>query len=124
MSQGYDLVRTYTAGAAIPARTWVKYSADNTVVAAISATDAVIGISDAMAVVAGDRVDVSHEGIVNALAGGTINRGDPITANAAGASVTATPAAGVNNRIGGFAQISAVAGDIFPVLLSIGSIQG
>lgn len=124
MSEGYLTVRTYTAGAAIAARRIVKFSADYTVIQAAAATDAAVGVADLAAVAAGDRVDVSREGIVPVEYGGTVTRGDLLTSDASGRAVTAAPAAGVNNRIIGIAEVSGVVGDIGSVLLSIGSTQG
>lgn len=124
MSQGYDIVRTYTAGAAIAAKRIVKFSADYTVIQGAAANDALIGVADLAAVATGDRVDVSREGLVDVEYGGTVARGDLLTSDATGRAVTAAPAAGVNNRIVGIAEVSGVVGDIGSVLLSVGSTQG
>ena len=56
--------------------------------------------------------------------GGTVARGAPVTADASGKAVAAAPAAGSNVRIIGFAEVSAVAGDIAPVLIAPGVMQG
>lgn len=124
------LTKAFTAGGAIVSYTLVKFGADdNTVVAAAAATDSIIG---AVALVAppgsnaasGDSVDVQLEGIADLKAGGNITRGGLVTSDASGFVVAAAPGAGVNNRIVGVALASAVANDIIPVHLNLGSIQG
>lgn len=100
-------------------------AADGEVVASAAAADAHIGVCiQPGGSLAGQRVDIALDGIVEVIAGGTITRGAVLTSDANGAAVTAAPAAGVNNRVLGIAMVSAVAGDIFPVLLKGASIQG
>ncbi len=124
------LTKAFNAGGAIASYTIVKFGADDdTVVAAAAATDSLIG---AVALVAppgsnaatGDRVDVQLEGIADIKAGGNITRGGLVTSDASGQVVAAAPGAGVNNRIIGTALASAVSGDIIPVLIRPGSVQG
>lgn len=120
-----QLIKNYTAGAAIAAATIVRLSAAETVVAASAATDAIIGVTGDVNPVAGERVDVTMEGIVFCVAGAAVALGALLTSDASGRAVTAAPATGVNNRVIGFAIESAVAaGDIIRVMLSPGSIQG
>ena len=63
-------------------------------------------------------------GIAFVQLGGTVARGAPVTADANGLGVTAAPGAGVNARILGFALVSGVSGDVVPVLINQGLMQG
>lgn len=115
----------YAAGAAIAARRLLKFSADGIVIQATAATDDLIGVSDSLGATAqGDRCDTYVGGVVEIDVGGNIGRGKPVTSDANGKAVQAAPAAGVNNRIIGFAQATYVAGDIGEFLVAPGSLQG
>lgn len=119
------LAKTYTAGGAISAFRIVKLgSNDGEVVQAAAATDLLIGVCAELAPASGERVDVHKIGIARVEFGGTVTRGNPVTADASGKAVAAAPAAGSNVRIIGFAEVSAVAGDIADVLLAPGVMQG
>ena len=118
------LTMNYDAGAAIAKRRIVKLSADFTVVQAAAATDAMFGVAAELDAVSGGRVDVHLSGIAEVEAGGTITRGALVTSDATGKAVAAAPAVGVNNRVIGTALVSAVAGDVLPVLLGPHQIQG
>ena len=114
----HGLIKSYTAGGAIAANTLLKFGADDrTMVPAVTATDAIIGVAD-LAASTGQMVDCIMDGIAMVKAGGTITRGQPITANASGQGVASTAAVGA--RIVGFALASAVSGDLFPVQLAPG----
>ena len=118
-------LRSYTAGAAIAARRIVKFdSADNTVIQAAAATDLSIGVSEWGCSAAGDQVDIVKCDLALIEFGGTITRGQPITSDANGKAVAASPATGVNHRIIGFAEVSGVSGDIGEVWLDKGYLQG
>lgn len=121
-----SLIKTFVADAAIGARLLVASgSADANAALATASTAKIIGVSDmAAAAATGDKVDVILSGTAELLLGGTVTRGDPVTADANGKGVTAAPATGVNARYAGFALSSGVAGDIIPFLLSQGIIQG
>jgi hypothetical protein len=121
-----QLVKAYKAGAQIAPCLIVKWdSVDLQVLPAAAATDKIAGVSVVnVTAPSGQRVDVIKAGIAQVQLGGTVTRGDPITSNASGLGVTAAPAAGVNNRIVGYAEISGVSGDIIPVLVNIDTIQG
>lgn len=120
-----DDTRNYTAEAACPARTIAKFgSADHGVVPAAAATDYLIGVFELGCTASGDRVDVIKEGIALVKFGGTITRGQPVTADSSGYAVAAAPSAGSNVRIIGFAEISGVSGDIGEVWLSPSIMQG
>lgn len=119
------LTKSYNAGGAIGARLIVKPgSNDYDVVAGAAATDLLIGVSTDIAAASGERVDVVQEGIADVKLGGSVTRGQPITSDGSGQGVVAAPAAGVNNRIIGFALISGSSGDVIPVQLAPGYMQG
>ncbi len=118
------LYRTYTAGGAIAAFRIVKPSADGAVVQAAAATDFLMGVTGPIAPASGERVDVIKSGIAPVEFGGTVTRGGPVTADANGKAVAAAPGAGTNARIIGFAEVSAVSGDIADVFLYPGFMQG
>lgn len=121
------LNKTFLAGATINPYRIVKFGADDDhVIQGAAVGDALIGVIDqpAAAAAAEDRVDVQMAGIANVEAGGAITRGNYVTTDATGQAAAAAPGAGVNNGVVGVALKSAVAGDIFPVLLSPCRIQG
>ena len=119
------LADNFRAEAAIPAFTIVKFgSADTLVVAAASATDKIYGVTTDIPAAAGERCDVISVGGADVLYGGNVSRGDLLTSDASGRAVTAAPAAGVNNRVIGIAEVSGVAGDIGYVSIARGSTQG
>lgn len=123
MNQG--LIKNYIAGGAISQRRIVKFGADDkTVLAAAAATDLLMGVSTDIDTVLGEPTDVQVTGIALVKAGGVITRGNEVTSDATGQAVAAAPGAGANNRIIGVAFASAVAGDLIPVLLSMGVKQG
>lgn len=119
-------IKTMTATAAILANRIVQIgSADYEATPATAATQTLIGVSDAVGQdTAGDRVDVIVNGEADVKLGGTVTRGDFITAGAAGVGVAAAPSAGVNNGVIGIAMQSGVSDDIITVRLSLGQIQG
>lgn len=120
------LIRNFIAGGTVGQYRIVRFgAADGEVVQASAATDAILGVScQPGSTPQGARCDVVLDGIAEVIAGGAITRGQLVTADATGAAVPAAPAAGVNNRVLGIAQVSAVAGDIIPVLLKQGQVQG
>ncbi len=120
------LTKTYVAQGDIPARAIVKAGAsDGTVAVATASTDAIIGVSERLDAADGDRVDVIHSGIAEIVAGGPIAYGDYFTASNAGVAVAASPAAGVNARVGGVVlQSATAAGDIIDSLLTPIRVQG
>lgn len=120
-----DLTKAYKAGGAIPAYSLVKVgAADGEVLAATAVSDLIIGVTTSIAAASGDIVDVVHEGVVDVKAGGVIARGTFVTTDGSSQGVAAAPAAGTNNSVIGRALMTAASGDIIPVLLSIGQIQG
>jgi hypothetical protein len=119
------LAKAFTAGGAINPYRIVRFSAAETVVQAAAATESVIGVNTDLSVVLNERVEVMTHGVAWVEAGAAIALGAPVASDASGRGVTAAPAAGVNNRIIGFALDAAVAaGDQIRVLLSPGLMQG
>lgn len=119
------LIKNFTAEAAVLPRRIVKHGAtDFSALHGAAATDALFGVTAELAADAGARVDVILTGTADVEYGGTVNRGDPITSDAVGRAVASTPAAGVNNRIVGFAGMSGVVGEIGLVQIAPGRIQG
>jgi hypothetical protein len=120
------VLKSVIAGAAISRYRFLKFSASDTVVHAAAATDAIVGVSDTAALAAGDRLDAHIGGgpLVLVEFGGAVVRGGPVTSDANGKAVAAAPAAGTNNRIGGFAMESQASGDIGYVEFYPGFMQG
>lgn len=118
------------AGAAVKSYRFVKFGAnENKVVQAAAATDKIIGAVNMVAppgsnADAGDRLDVEVIGFAEIQCGGNVAFGDLVTSDADGRAVTAAPAVGVNNRIGGIAWDSGVLNDIILVMLTPVSLQG
>jgi hypothetical protein len=113
------LAKSYLAGAAIDPSRIVVLTAADTVGLATSATAASIGVTDEIAVAAGQRVDVIVAGIAWVTAGAAVALGAQLTADAAGRAVTAVPAAApaagaiptVHRVVGSALEAAAAAGD-------------
>lgn len=119
------LNRNYTAGGAIAAFRIVKCgSNDGEVVQAAAATDFLMGVCESVGPASGERCDIVKAGVADVEFGGTVTRGGPVTSDANGKAVAAAPGAGTNNRIIGFAEVSAVSGDIASILIAPGLMQG
>jgi hypothetical protein len=118
-------IKGFNAGAAITKNRIVKHgAADGAAIQAAAATDAMFGVSYQLDTASGATVDVVTEGMAKVEYGGTVTRGDPLTSDASGKAVTAAPAAGVNNRIIGYAQVSGVSGDFGLTSIEPGGMQG
>lgn len=119
------LTKGFKAGAAITRRRIVKFGADDaSVLLGAAATDALIGVSTEIDAAIGEPCDVHLGGIPEVEFGGAVTRGAQLTSDATGRAIAAAPAAGANVRTIGIALVSAVAGDIGPIMLSPGSLQG
>lgn len=119
------LNKNYVAEAAIAAYRIVKFgAADGQVLQAAAATDSLMGVMESVGPALGERCDAVKSGIADVEFGGTVARGAAVTSDANGKAVAAAPAAGSNVRIIGFAEVSAVSGDIAPVLIAPGVMQG
>lgn len=120
------LIKAFTAETAVSPCRIVKFgSADGAVVQGAAVTDLLIGVADSLGQsTAGDRIDVVLSGIADVEFGGNVTRGQLVTADSNGKAVAAAPAAGVNNQVIGRALVSAASGDIGPILIAPGSMQG
>lgn len=118
--------KNYLAGGAIPAYTPVKFSANpGEVVAAVAATDKVIGVTMDVAVVAGERVDVIHLGEAKVVAGAAFAAGDLLMASAGSQALVAAAAAGANVRVFGEArELASAQGDIVEIVVFPSMFQG
>lgn len=93
---------------------------DKQVETASAATDPILGVADTFDTEAGEMADVIMSGLAPVMAGGDIDFGDPVTADADGYAVAAVPVAGSLVRIAGFAMCDATTGDRFDILVSPG----
>ncbi len=119
------LVKNYVAGGTIAAYTIVKWdSVDLQVIQAATATDLSIGVSGRLGAASGERIDIIRSGLAMVTYGGTVTRGQKLTANASGQAIATAPAAGTNNQIIGIAEVSGVSGDTGSVLLTQSVMQG
>lgn len=121
-----ETVKTYVAEGAIGPCLFVKPgAADYGVLAGAAAADKVIGITvPNVSAAIGDPVDVIHDGIADLKIGGSVTRGDLLVSDASGQGVVAAPTTGANARYGAVALVSGVSGDIIPVKVTLGSVQG
>lgn len=118
-----SLTKSYIAQGAIAAYRICKAgTADRAVSQAGAATDKFFGVSVELSVVDGERVDVQRTGLPLVQFGGAVDRGDPLTSDAQGRAIKANPAPGTRMAIIGFAEVSAVAGDIESMLIAPGFI--
>lgn len=107
----------YAAGAISKFRIVKHGAADGVAALAVAGADASFGVTDSLgAQGANDPVDVIRGGIASVTYGGTVTRGDPLTADSEGRAVKAV----TGNRIIGFAEESGVANDIGSVFISPG----
>jgi hypothetical protein len=105
--------KSFKAAADIAPNSIVKFTANAGEVApATAATDKIAGVTDSVAVSAGQMVDVAIEGILPVKAGGNIAAGDPLTANANSKAVAATFTAATMKFVIGRALAPAVADDL------------
>lgn len=105
------LTKSLVATTAIPARRLVKFgAADGTGVPAVDGAAFIYGVSSEIDTAVGERVSVHSVGnIADVEYGGTVTRGDALTADAQGRAVATTTAGA---RCVGFAEVSGVVGDI------------
>lgn len=119
------LTIAYLAEAIIAACRIVKHgTADDKVIQAAAVSDGIMGVTTSVPAAIGEHVDVIKSGIANVEYGATVTRGAPLTTDSVGRAVVAAPAAGVNNRIIGFAEVAGVVGDIGQVWIEPGVMQG
>jgi hypothetical protein len=126
----YSVVKAYKGSAALTAYTIVKFgSADDTVSPATASTDLLYGVVNELSlsaadVTAGATADVTVSGPAEVVLGGSVTRGQKLTANASSQAIAAAPSAGSNAQIIGIAQKSGVSGDIIPLLVAPSVMQG
>lgn len=120
------LTKSLEATTAITKRRLVKFgAADGAGVPAVDGTAFIVGVNSDCDVAIGERASVHSIGnIADVEYGGTVARGDPLTADGTGRAVTAAPAAGANSYIVGYAEVSGVVGDIGSCYVCPGRIQG
>lgn len=117
--------RSVLAQAVIASFLIIKHgNADNSAALATAPTDLLLGTNDSLEKAVGELVDYPTAGTGQVKLGGIVTRGQPITADAASKGVAAAPAAGVNNRIIGFALQSGVADDVIDYDIAPGYVQG
>lgn len=126
MGQTSGLEKSIKCTAALAAAYLIaKFGADDdTLSQATASTEELVGVFQHATSAAGEEVRVMLEGITRVVLGDTVTRGNYITSDANGKSVAAAPGAGVNAYVIGQALASGVAGDIIPVHLRPGRIQG
>lgn len=119
------LIKNYTAGGVIAPNRYVMWGVTAGEVVQATAGARVCGICiQPGGVVQGQRVDVVRTGLMEVEFGGTVAPNDPLISDAQGRAVKATPAAGVNANLAGFADLPAVAGDIVPHIVTPSTMQG
>lgn len=113
------LIKNFIAGGVINPFRILKLSADDAVVQAAAASDALIGIAvvpyPGSTVALNERIDVCLSGACEVEYGGGVTRGALLTADANGKAVTASAA----DRVIGVAMVSGVSGDIGSVMLGV-----
>lgn len=120
------LTKTYVAGEAVTKRRIAAFgSADGKAILAASAAVAMFGVFADLDAAAAARVDVHEAGIVEIELGGTVSRGDPITAKSdgTGKGVKAEYDGSGKVYVVGRAMVSGVSGDIIPVKIALGRID-
>lgn len=112
--------KTYDSSGAIPAYTIAKFTTtDFQATIAGAATDPLAGVTTEIASADGERVDIIHGGSAQVIAGGTITAGAQLTSDASGHAIVTTTA---GNRVIGVARQAASSGDVFEVILALGSV--
>lgn len=109
-------IKACYAASALPKFRIVKHgNADAVAALAIAGTDACFGVTDSLGANGpNDPVDIIRGGIASVTYGGTVTRGDPLTAGADGKAVKAA----TGQRVLGFAEQSGVANDVGSVFIS------
>ena len=126
MGQTSGIEKVVKATAAIATAFLIaKFGADDdTLSQATASTEELVGVFQHTVAAANDRIRVMLTGITRVVLGGTVVRGNFCTSDANGKGVAAAPASGVNAYHVGKFMASGVSGDIVPVLLGPGRIQG
>lgn len=107
------LTLSYRTAAAVIGYLIVAFDAEGLAVTASDPTANLIGVADSLgAAEAGAMLDIVKVGLSEVRLGGTVDHGDPLTTDADGKAVKATPVAGSVIRIIGFAEMDGEADDI------------
>lgn len=93
-------------------------AAGTTVIHAVDAAAAIVGVVGDLDAAVGKVADVHMAGIAEVEAGAAVTDGMPLTANSAGEAVNGTPSAGAVSWIAGIALADGADGDIIPMLLA------
>lgn len=96
---------------------FVKLAGNNSVVPCAATTDCPVGVLR-NAPQLNAEADVAFSGVVKLTAGGAIAAGNRVGTNAAGQAVALVEGTNTTDYVAGQALVSAVAGDIFEVLLA------
>ncbi len=119
------LIVAYDAGGTINAHRIVKVGgSDYEALQATGNGEAFLGLSTDVKAESGEPVDVIRDGIGNIEYGGSVTRGDWLTADADAKAVTAAPASGTNVQVIGRAEVSGVAGEIGAAFIRPFELQG
>lgn len=114
------LINAFEAEAAIGAYHIVKPGTSyGQAILAAANSDTLIGVKDALAADLGDNCDIVMQGIGEVILGGTVARGEFVTADASGHGVKLTDAmleSGACNSIG-ICMKAGVSGDIVPIFI-------
>ena len=112
------LIKSFYADGTLQGRKLVTFGTGKLKVKqATAATDALIGITTQIGSESNGRVDVIFSGITEAVAGGTISKGEVLTSDTSANVITATQA---SDRVIGIALEDAVVGDFVTVLIAQG----
>ena len=112
------LIKSYAAAADTLGKRIAAFAiAEGQVAAAASDTDKIFGVVDEYGAKAGSPLDVVECGEAAVEAGGDIDAGEFVTADAQGRAVVAAPGAGETVRCAGIATRDAVEGDIFDIIV-------
>ncbi len=120
-------IRAYEAADEIDGYQLVVFAdptVDKSIEPAVGSGAFILGTADAMGSDPRGMCDVHRGGLVSVKLGGTVQAGDPITANTSGLAVVAAPAAGTTAFIVGFADDHGGVGDIIDVFFAPGTIRG
>ncbi len=110
----------FVANTTVSGRTIVQVTSADKQVSPADASSNILGVSAELDKVAGEVVDVIVDGVAEVKAGGTITRGDFLTADANGNAITLTDALmqGGRKYVLGLALDSGVSGDYISVLVA------
>ena len=113
------LTTAFRAGGAITKRRILTDgTADGVAIQATGATARLLGVSTDIDTDSGATVDAIRTGLAPVEYGGTVARGNPLTADASGRAIAATLPIAANTYIVGFAEVSGVLGDIGSVQIA------